>query len=188
MKKIIRAFIAVSLPEEIVFFLKHMQSAIKKRKFRASFVKPDTIHITLKFIGNIEEHDITKIVQLMEDTAIINNPFSLSTGGVGVFPSIKSARIIWAGIKGDTDKLAKMHRDLEKHCEIAGFPSERKRFSPHITLARIKSCPNPANTLRLIHELQYDISPSFKCNEIHLFKSELKHSGAVHTKIFTVRL
>ncbi len=184
-KKKIRAFIAISLSADTVLFLRKIQAEIKRKIPLAVYSRPDTIHITLKFIGDIQNDDIGKIVEIMQQTVADNDSFSLLTGGIGVFPSVKRARVVWAGIKGETDSLEKVHSDLETKFCIAGFEKEKKRFSPHITLARLKIHPDPAAVVQLLHDFKKKISPSFTCNTIDLFKSELRNSGAVHTKLFS---
>ncbi|MEA1967144.1 MAG: 2'-5' RNA ligase family protein [Thermodesulfobacteriota bacterium] len=85
-KKNIRTFIAIPFPEKIILFLMKIQEKIKTKKFRASWSKVNAMHLTLKFIGDTRQNDIDKIIQAMEQTAEFNSPFSLSAGGVGLFP------------------------------------------------------------------------------------------------------
>ncbi len=187
-EKIIRTFVAISLPGEIISFLKNIQDEIKRKGINASFARPETMHITLKFIGNTLQHDIETIVEMMRKTAKSHKPFLLSAGEIGIFPSKKKPRIIWAGIKGNVNRLEKIQCDLEINFDLAGFKKEKKNFSPHITLARLRKLQNRFTVIQLIDDFKDNVSKPFKCTSIDLFQSELKPSGASHTKLFSVYL
>ena len=112
---------------------------------------------------------------------------SLSAGGVGVFPSVKKARVVYAGIKGETDRLAALHKTLDADLAGQGFKKEERRFAPHLTLARIKTKSNPSSLVHLIRTFQDRQSEGFTTSSMSLFKSDLTPRGAIHTELFTSR-
>ena len=187
-EKIIRTFVAISLPREIVSFLKNIQDEIKRKDINASFARPETMHITLKFIGNTMKQDIETIAEAMRKTAKFHKSFLLSAGGIGIFPSKKKPGIIWAGVKGEIRRLKKMQCDLETDLDLAGFKKETKKFNPHITLARLRKSQNTSTIIQLTDDFKDHVSKSFPCPAIDLFQSELKPSGASHTKLFSIGL
>ncbi len=187
-EKIIRTFVAISLPREIVSFLKNIQYEIRRKDINASFARPETMHITLKFIGNTMKHEIKTIAEVMRKTAEFHERFLLSAGSIGIFPSKKKPGIIWAGIKGEVNRLEKIQCDLETDFDLAGFKKETKKFHPHITLARLRKLQNTSTVIQLIDDFNDNVSEPFICPAIDLFQSELKPSGASHTKLFSIYL
>ncbi|MFO7885193.1 MAG: RNA 2',3'-cyclic phosphodiesterase [Desulfobacteraceae bacterium] len=187
-RPLIRTFIAVPLPEIIIVFLSKLQEEIKQKKIKASLTKVKTMHLTLKFLGDTPAEAIDRIKEVIRITGERNSSVSLGAGGIGVFPSVKKARVIFSGVKGETDRLENLHKELDQQLSVLGFPRERKRFSPHLTLARIKKRQDPLKLIRLIKENQDQKTESFTAKTICLFKSELNPAGAVHTKLFEQKL
>ena len=188
----IRAFIAITLPEKVISHLKNLQTHLKTYKLKASWPKASNIHLTLKFLGDIPVSKIQTINDSMHEAILEfrrkNKRLSLSSGGIGVFPSVKKPRIIWSGIKGQISRLELMHSLLDKHLEKAGFKKEKKRFSPHITICRLKQ-PISEKRMTRILENHSNIKPdTFLVNSIILFKSQLLSSGAVHIKLFSKKI
>ena len=194
--KNIRAFIAITLPERIVSNLKGLQADLKTYKVKASWPNPSNMHLTLKFLGDIPcskiqdiNHSISAaILDFKKD----NKRLSLSTKGIGVFPSVKNPGIIWSGIqsgiKGQTNKLEIVHSLLEAHLEKTGFKKEKKRYFPHITLCRLKQPISKNLITQILKRYSNMSSNSFFVNSIILFKSQLTSSGAVHTKLFSEKI
>ncbi len=183
----IRAFIAISLPDTVKAFLADLQKDLKRSQIRASWPKPKSMHLTLKFLGDIKIAQIPVIQSCMTDALdMLNGPVLLSAKGIGVFPSVKNARVIWCGARGQTHLVESMVGQLDKRLhERASIRIEKKRFSPHFTIARPKQRIHPGRMVTLIQKLADRQSDEFLISRIQLFKSELKSSGAVHTQIFS---
>lgn len=186
----LRLFTALSLPESLIYSLQNLQKEIKKKypAIKASWVRAESMHLTLKFMDNIHEANLKEIKTAMAEAAEQTPAFSLHAGGCGLFPSAKKARVLWSGVKGETHLLWKLHDNLETALDQKGFPRDKKRFSPHFTLARLKGKNDPFTLSKIIKTYQHHRSKEFLCNAIHLFKSDLKPSGAVHTRLFTAPL
>lgn len=144
------------------------------------------MHLTIRFIGETAKEDVEKIIRAMKEAAIACEPFTLSAGGLGVFPGIKKARVIWAGVKGQTDHLEKVQMLLEKHLDQQGIKGPPPPFSPHVTLGRLKKKMAHRALANTIQNFQQTASDPFRINQMVLFKSDLRHSGAVHTPLFEV--
>ena len=186
----IRCFIAVCLPPSVNRWFRQYQAGLKKESgIRASWPKPDPLHITLKFLGEIPPEQIPHIqagmVRAVEQ--ICPGSIELNCSGLGVFPSVKKARVLWAGILGNTDILENLAKELEQQLHVQlGIKREKRRFSPHLTLARVKGNVHPKKIIGLMRKFEDTHSDSFQVSEINLFKSELHASGARHDKIFSV--
>ncbi len=188
-EKHIRVFIAISLPKNIIEFLKVLQIKLKKSHIKASWPSPQSLHLTLKFIGDIHPDKIDTIKECMQSAVLQTSlPIRLSVSGIGVFPNAKRTRIVWAGMAGQVDVLEKLVSTLSKELNSKiGVKIETKRYLPHFTLARVKKSIHPAKMQGLI-QTHFDCqSDTFIATDIKLFKSELKPSGAIHTKIFSCK-
>ncbi len=179
----IRTFIAFNLPEQIISHIRTVQNSIKSHGFKASWVVPENIHLTLKFVGNTNKADVEKIGRTMSDTVSEYSPISLAAKGLGVFPSIKRPRVIWIGLKGQTSLLIELQKKLDENLEQIGFPRENRPFKAHLTLARIKGDIDSKKLLDAIKESGDLESETFIAGNITLFKSDLKPTGAVYTKL-----
>ena len=184
----IRAFIAVSLPDNAIQILEEIQEKLKFKGIKASWVKPENLHLTLKFLGNVPVQDIDPVFSTMHNVVSDFSKFELSAGGLGVFPGVKKGRVVWAGIGGRTDILKNLFQSLEDHLLLLGIKKERQRFSPHITLGRIKTPVPPAELIPLIQECKDIRSRSFKLGSIDFFKSELTPFGAIHTLLLQAEI
>ena len=124
---------------------------------------------------------------MSQSVCMLHHPIQLSAVGIGVFPSVKNARVIWAGIRGHTDLLENLAVQLNKALnEQLGLKLEKRRFSPHLTLVRVKQKIAPAKMVQLLEKFTEDQSDKFFVSDLNLFKSELKANGAIHSKIFSV--
>ena len=179
----IRAFIAIPLPDEIIVTLAEIVKDLKSCLPKVSWVKPDNIHLTIKFLGNISEEKVLKIRQIMEKSCLGIAPFFLFGSGLSVFPNIKRARVIWVGVKGDVSLLKTIHYTLDEGLKSLGFVKEDRSFTPHLTLGRIKKIINERVLIDVIKKYKNFSTSSFKVKEIVLFKSELHPKGAVYTPL-----
>lgn len=178
-----RAFIAIDLPANIRSSLGEAQDILKSFGFRVRWVRPQNIHLTLKFLGNIDSDHVAKIIAAMTQTVDDFSGVSLFAREIGVFPNIRRPRIIWAGLDGKLETLKNLQQTLEKHLGALGFPTETRAFKAHLTLGRVKGKIASAQMKSAIDKLKGFESESFEIHEIFLFKSELRPSGAVYSKV-----
>jgi 2'-5' RNA ligase len=135
-------------------------------------VKKENLHITLKFLGETEQK--TAIEVKIKEAAESFTPFNVSLKGIGAFPSPKRAKILWAGVKEGIDYLTDLFISLDKKIHELGFKKEMRKFTPHITFARVK---NGKYSLSENVDFSFD---SFPVNEVTLFKSTLTPKGALY--------
>lgn len=180
----IRTFIAIPLPKNIRLFLSKIQGEIRENRIKASWTATSSMHLTLRFIGETPTEDINDIIRAMGATAAACAPFTLFAGGVGVFPGIKKARVIWSGVRGERDQLGTVRMTLEKNLVQAGLKAEARQFSPHFTLGRFKGRVDSKALSNIIQNFQQYASTPCRIKTMVLFKSDLKPGGAVHTPLF----
>ena len=188
MSQTIRSFIAFELPAAVTSLLDNVQQELKALRLTARWVRPQNIHLTLKFLGNINSGDIESIGQAMADAAGDCATFTLTVGGIGFFPGIKRPRVIWVGLGGATDALRNFQRNLENRLATIGFPSEKRPFKAHLTLARIRQAVNPNILGQTIQDYSDLGNLKFSVDRIILFQSDLKPSGSVYSQLKLVEL
>ena len=188
MSNTIRTFIAIELPEKIIYTISKVQEEIKSYGLKLRWVRPKNIHLTLKFLGDIQEADTEKVARAISESVAGHHAISLAVKGIGVFPGIKKPRVLWLGISRQLDLLTALQQTLDDKLEAMGFPKEKRAFKGHLTLGRIKSKIDP----KTLHEVLKKITPfeseDFFADRIVLYKSDLKPGGAVYTKLIETSL
>jgi len=179
-----RAFIAIDIgkKDEII----KLMDEFKKIKGKFKLVEPENVHLTLKFLGEIEEDMIEKIKEAIEKSVEEITPFKASLSGLGVFPSMDYMRVLWIGFKdeGQTKKIA-FH--LEEELQKYGFKREKK-FTPHITIARIKSKEGKEEIKKFIEKHKEKNFGEVECMKICLKKSILRPEGPIYKTIEEIKL
>jgi len=183
MSNIIRTFIAIELPEKIIYTISKVQEEIKSYGLKIRWVRPENIHLTLKFLGDIKTADTEKVARAVSESATGYPALSLAVKGIGVFPGIKKPRVLWLGISKQLDLLTALQKTLDEKLEAMGFPKEKRPFRGHLTLGRIKSVIDPKTLHDVLKEFIQFESESFFADKIILYKSDLKPNGAVYTKL-----
>jgi 2'-5' RNA ligase len=152
-------------------------------------VRAENIHLTLKFLGNIEQRQIPGIVSSIEESVKILSPFQLQVGYAGAFPNIRFPRVIWIGITDDeAGSLKTLQDELGNRLAPLGFQKEKERFQPHLTLGRVRSQKNRSNLLRAVEGIVNIWVGEIPVNSVYLIKSELKPTGAEYTDLAELTL
>ena len=178
-----RAFIAIDLPESVRLFLAEVQEALKSYGLSIKWVRPQNIHLTLKFLGDTDTAQTTRIAAAMTLAARDCPGVSLTAKDIGVFPDLKRPRVIWAGITGQLEILKNLQRTLDDHLADLSFPKDPRTFRAHLTLGRVKGKIVSASMKTAIDELKGYESEPFEVDRIVLFRSELRPTGAVYTQV-----
>lgn len=140
----IRTFIAVELDPLLKQVIAGVQGSLKDELYRLEsgvrlqWVRPDSMHLTLKFLGDIEESQVGDIQQALEQAARNHVAFSVDVKAFGVFPDLRRPRVLWMGLAGPTDRLIRLAGAMDAALTPLGFPVEHKPYTPHLTVARIK--------------------------------------------------
>ncbi|MBC8433378.1 MAG: RNA 2',3'-cyclic phosphodiesterase [Desulfobacterales bacterium] len=188
MSETIRTFIAIELPEKIIDSIRRIQERLQPYGFNVRWVRPQNIHLTLKFLGNIQKVQTEKINQAIFESAHGFAPISIAAKGIGAFPSIKRPRVIWVGLVGQINQLQKLQKTLDEKLAANGFPKEKRKFKGHLTLGRVKNKIDPQRLFEAVKEFAGFESEPFVTDTVALFKSELKPTGAVYTKLMETHL
>jgi len=186
--KSIRAFIAIKLPDDVIERLREAQTYLKHEGLDIKWVRPENIHLTLKFLGDIRQTDVDAVGKALTSATAPFAPLTLSASGLGAFPSVKRPRVIWSGLRGDLEVLARLHARLEEELSALGMEKESKAFKGHLTLGRIKGKVNPDVMIDAFSKYGHMTSRGFVADTLYLIKSDLKPSGPVYTDLISVRM
>lgn len=195
----IRAFLAVELTDDLRSRLVEVQQDLKQRLSRGistgvriSWVRTDSIHLTIKFLGDMEESAIEPLRAAVAQGMTGTRAISLPLERLGVFPRLQQPRVIWAGPSDaweqeeESGLLAALHRSVEEICHSLGFAREGRPLSPHLTLARVKEGGRDVG--RLLGQQGVLDRPltmgSMSLQSIALIKSDLRPTGPVYTKLW----
>jgi RNA 2',3'-cyclic 3'-phosphodiesterase len=177
----IRCFIAINLPSEWKGRLAELETRLKEARADVSWVKPENVHLTLKFLGGVEETRIPLVKKALQKGLQGQKPLTLSLAGLGVFPNPRYPRVVWVGMEGDTERLQKLQGIVEQAMAELGFPREARSFSPHITLGRMRSQQNAISLMDLLRRLGDYRLDSVEAKSVELMRSQLHPEGAVYT-------
>lgn len=182
-----RAFIAIEIPAEVRDVLAACCAELAKLPATASWTKPGNIHLTLKFLGEIPEESQSSIHQAMQRAATGIGSFGLKLQGLGAFPNLRRPRVLWAGLGGEVEAAKDLQSRLEEECSKIGLPRDDKKFSPHLTLARLKEVHDPRRWTQGVEAYRI-AEKSFQVAALKLFRSELHPQGAQYTVLAEAQL
>ena len=147
-----------------------------------------SIHLTLKFLGEVDPEVISGLCALLSESAKSERRFELRLHGLGCFPNARNPRVVWCGIDGETDSLLRLQRIVESACAKLGFAPEDRTFRPHLTLGRVQGRRNMQPLMDQIAAGSDLDLPTFQADCFHIYKSALKPQGAVYTVLHTIAL
>ena len=189
---LIRAFIAVELSSGLKNELAALETQLKKASPPVvKWVDPNSIHVTLKFLGEISEDSIDELMLAIEEAVQGTMPFQLEVRGVGAFPGLDRPQVLWVGVKGELEKITQLQKKIESNTEQLGFPRESRVFSPHLTLGRVRdeAVPNERRRLgKLLADTTFTALHNVYVDSINLMKSQLTPGGAIYSCIGSVKL
>lgn len=190
MTEAIRAFIAIELPEAVRDALGAAISTISaSRGVRP--VRPEGIHLTLKFLGDVTPTQVAQLAESMEEAASAVTPFSLRLGETGVFPGPRAPRVLWVGVAGQLEPLRLLWSALEAATSRLGFAEDRRGFSPHLTLGRIRDGASPGDrraAVVALSEVRFGDDLRIPVDSIALMRSMLHPESARYERMASVRL
>ncbi len=178
-----RAFIAFELPPEVKMYLFGLIGVMSASLKDVKWVNDEGLHITMKFLGEIEDNKVAQIKGHLLPIESKYKPLNLTTTEIDAFPNRKRARVIVVGLKNEVDIINDIFQDIENFLEKLGFEKESRLFKPHITLGRIRT-PMPLLE-RFIPRME---EKTFKVEDLVLFKSTLTNKGAIYDPIWKIKL
>ena len=187
-----RSFIAIELPDDLKVKLAQLEAQLKSGEpSGVRWVDPNSIHLTLKFLGDIAMGRIGEITMAMEKAARAVSPFHLDVKNLGVFPNLKRVQVVWVGMSGEVAQLEQLQHSIESNLARLGFAPERRPFMAHLTLGRLGRLASLDERQRfgqLITETKFAANHSIKGDSISLMRSQLTREGAIYSRISSVRL
>ncbi len=168
----VRLFVAIDLPAAV----KHRLGGLCAGLPGARWVAPEQLHLTLRFIGEVDNEVFADVAEVLATANVA--PFPLRLSGVGHFPPRGAPKVLWAGVE-DGDSAARLNRTIEARLRGLGLPPDRRKFSPHVTLARLKATPIGRVRDYLAVNGPF-ATEDFPVSEFHLYSSKLGAKGAIH--------
>ncbi len=181
----IRAFIATDIPADVRIAIGEAQARLKRAHVgvKISWTKIDNLHLTLQFLGYIEEAAVEKIKTALQSVAAQHQPFELSVRGAGAFPTGNRPRVIWVGCHDTESRLKGLAGAVQEAMQPLGFEPERREFSAHLTIGRVKIPHADVALTRAVDSLKDNGFGTLQVNAIHLFEGKLHPEGSIYTKL-----
>lgn len=183
MDEFIRTFIAIEPdPDSKERILKFISDLKRQTRADVRWTNKENLHFTLKFIGEISPQRMAKVIDILHLIQEIHNPFYVSVSGVGFFPDRFRPRIIWVGVREGKEQMINLAKDIEERLESEGFSREKREFTAHLTIGRIRSPSFSPNHIITQEFADRDIC-RFTADRIILYKSDLQASGPIYSVI-----
>lgn len=189
----VRAFIAIPLSDEMLAALGRIEAQLCQGPGGGAgrWVRPEGIHLTLKFLGDVPEGRLPVIGATLDKVCRAHVPFALHLAGLGCFPNMRRPRVVWAGVEEETGRLERLQAAVERELAREGFPKEARHFTPHLTLARVheRAAREEIEALgSAVAAYTVAEAPTMTARAVHLIQSDLRPSGAVYTPLHEATL
>ncbi len=189
----VRTFIAIDLGQEARQALSKLIARLKENpgSCAARWVRSETIHLTLRFLGDVSSEDLPALYRAVQAACIKHGPFEVTLAGLGCFPHTRRPRVVWTGVREDTGQLMALQRDVEKELTRLGYPREARRFTPHLTLARVNKQALAAEIEALgagVVQANVGVLGMMNVDHVSVMRSDLQPRGAVYTELYRVSL
>jgi len=186
-----RVFIAIELPQDIKERLSRLQDKLKGSGADVRWVNPGNIHLTLRFLGEINEESLGKVDGMIREVAKGKPKIKVNLSGLGLFPDTNHPKVIWAGVKEGDSEIKIIAKEIEEKLLGLGIPKEERPFSSHITIGRVKSSVNKERLLEGLDRLEGEFREKgfdFAADKITIFKSSLLCGGPVYEALKEITL
>ena len=189
----LRTFIAVELDKELLGNLVDLQDRLRGQVAPRSvrWVRPEGIHLTLKFLGEIRPDQVDAVNVALAQAASEVRPFTFTVGGMGCFPNTRRPRVIWVGLYEPTGTLSRLRDAVESHVAPLGFPTEKRPFRPHLTLGRVQRYASKSEVREIgevIASSEIGALDEMRVGQVSFIKSDLRPGGAVYTTLYEAQL
>lgn len=181
----VRAFIAVEIRDRALLErLVEVQDMIRRTGADVKLVEAENIHVTLRFLGEVLQSQVMQVIDSMKELSF--KKIEMELRGLGAFPDLRYMNVIWVGITRGAPELASLSREIEPMVRAAGVPSERRGFSSHITIARVRSRRGKEQLTQIVSEKTDENFGSMPVESIVLKKSVLMPQGPIYSNIYEV--
>ncbi len=181
----IRSFIAIEIDASQQ--IKNLISELEETGINAKIVETKNMHLTLKFLGDTDTNILNQIEEKIKESVKSINPFEIYLKGVGVFPNTNYIKVFWIGIE-DEGNLKQIAKEIDEKLNKIGFKKERREFSAHLTIARVKSAKNKEKLIELINKHKETEFQKIKVEKIILKKSVLTPQGPIYTNLKEIKI
>lgn len=183
----IRTFVCIEIPDSIKERISRLQETLRNTTAQISWTRSSNIHLTLKFLGGVKASRIERAGKALELAASGIGPFEVEIGGTGCFPSSRNPRVLWVGVPNVPEELRRLHANIEDELARVGFEREKRKFSPHLTIGRVRSPLNSAGVVDTLLATGF-VSETFLATELILMRSDLRPTGSIYTPQSIARL
>lgn len=191
-ERTVRAFVAVDLPEGVERVVGEASQSLREARIEGlRAVRPEGVHLTLKFLGDVPKTRLDEVARAVSEAVASHRPFDISTGDFGAFPDTRRPLVLWVGIEGDVGPLMRLQADVDAALGALGFPTETRPFHPHLTLARLgrgMSARARRESLDALESTGPVAGMSIPVGSISLVESILGRGGARYERLATARL
>ncbi len=182
----LRSFLAVPISGEVQSNATRLMKKLAEKTSGVRWVAPDNLHITLKFFGDIKVESTHEISRAVQKTVDVADPFEITVAGAGAFPDIQRPRTVWLGVTDGKSQFVEFFEQLEDRLHDLGYPPERRRFHPHLTIGRVRGKQDDGELTQLLAELdECFIGPTW-VEEVVLFNSQMERGELVYSRIATI--
>jgi 2'-5' RNA ligase len=176
----LRTFIAVEMSQEVRARASQLVTRLQGTAAKVTWVKPQAMHLTLKFLGDVDLIDISAVCEAVTGAVADLPPFEIEVHGAGAFPSVGRPRTIWLGVGRGEEELVELHTAVERALAGLGFRQENRRFRPHLTLGRVRGDRDLAALGQLLSEHTGYVGGVTSIDDVVVFSSELEAEGPLH--------
>lgn len=189
MQRLVRTFIAVELSPEVRGSAAKLIERFRKTAAKVRWVENRNLHLTLKFLGDVESVELPKVIDTVKQAVAGINAFDLHYRGAGAFPDDENPRTIWLGVDDGAPQIIEVHRRVEDALDQIGFRAENRRFRPHVTLGRVRDTRHAKRDLKDLLAQYADFEGGISLvDELVVFSSELNEDGPHYEPIGHVEL
>ena len=177
-----RCFVAVDVPSDVRAEVAALTARLRHAAPRADvrWASTETLHVTLKFLGEVPDARVPDVARTVGEVAARRPALALEAGGTGGFPSASRPRVVYVGISGHVDALARLAAAVDGALEALGFPGERRAFRAHLTVGRVRSPRGGEGLAGALSAAAGQTAGAWTADEVLLYRSRLHPKGAVH--------
>jgi 2'-5' RNA ligase len=181
-------FIAVSLSPSILAGIEKLVQTCRSNLEDVRWVEQQNLHVTLKFLGDVSLNDLPQLIRAVTQSTRQMSSFDLTFRGLGVFPNRETPKTIWLGCREGSEELSQLAETIDEGLLPLGFPKEARRFSPHLTIGRIKKQTQGMSLMPILDEHQNRLFGSCGISEVQIFSSELTRRGPLYDELAAIPL
>jgi 2'-5' RNA ligase len=184
----VRAFVAVNLDPALRDVLAGIQERLKATRADVGWVKPENLHLTLKFLGSVERQRLEAAADALSAAVRGYGSFRFVLGGLGAFPQPRAARVVWIGVPEGADRLAGLADRIDETLQPLGFPPEARPFTPHLTLGRVRGPGRREQLATALTSMPVGTVGGMQLSRIEMMQSDLRREGPRYSVLYSFEL